>query len=208
MSITKTKRVMKKARNLLTHPKAKSAAIAMALMLIWSAVTMTSCDKKCYDPKDPKCDNYVPPVIDDTIPDNPVDTTPDNPIEPKCDKEEADLAAAQAEEARINGDFTINADSCLYCYGVELPESFLNGAYGGLPNIASEPYTKKDSVKVLTTRTNNILPGVSETNPHYITLNNVYRTGVNALTAWDLYVGAQATTQAAQTALTDCQNSR
>lgn len=88
---------MKKARNLLTHPKAKSAAIAMALMLIWSAVMMTSCDKKCYDPKDPKCENYVPPVIDDTIPDNPVDTTPDNPVDTTPD----DPVEPQKQDVRI-----------------------------------------------------------------------------------------------------------
>ncbi len=208
MSITKTKRVMKKARNLLTHPKAKSAAVAMALMLIWSAVMMTSCDKKCYDPKDPKCENYVPPVIDDTIPDNPVDTTPDNPVEPKCDKEEADLAAAQAEEARINGDFTINADSCIYYWAPQMPTNFVNGAYGDLPNVATEPYTKKDSVTVMTNRANSILSNIPESDPKFFVVHGISRTGDNALTAWDLYVGAQATTQAAQTALTDCQNSR
>jgi hypothetical protein len=135
-------------------------------------------------------------------------TTPDNPVEPKCDKEEADLAAAQAEEARINGDFTINADSCIYYWTPQMPESFLNGACGNLQNVGTPPYTKRDSVYVLTNWANGILPSISETHSKYLILQGVSRTGGNALTAWDLYVGAQATTQAAQTALTDCQNSR
>ncbi|HOR60559.1 MAG TPA: hypothetical protein PK124_04845, partial [Bacteroidales bacterium] len=151
---------------------------------------------------------YVPPVIDDTIPDNPVDTTPDNPVEPKCDKEEADLAAAQAEEARINGDFTINADSCIYYWAPQISTAFMEGSWNTLHNVGTPPYTKRDSVYVLTSRANATLPIVPETDSRYLALKSVSRTGGNALTAWDLYVGAQATTQAAQTALTDCQNSR
>ncbi len=205
MGITKTKQVMKKARNLLIQPMAITAALVLTFGVM---VMMTSCDKDCNDPKDPNCPNYVPPVIDDTIPDNPVDTTPDNPVEPKCDKEEADLAAAQAEEARINGDFTINADSCIYYWAPQTSTVFMESAWNNLHNVGTPPYTKRDSVHVLTSRANGILPIISETHPKYLELKAVSRTGGNALTAWDLYVGAQATTQAAQTALTDCQNSR
>ncbi|HOE38537.1 MAG TPA: hypothetical protein PLG05_04125 [Bacteroidales bacterium] len=189
---------------------AKSKAVVILALLIFAPIIITiSCDEKeCNDPTNPDCPNYVPPVIDDTIPDNPVDTTPDNPVEPKCDKEEADLAAAQAEEARINGDFTINADSCIYYWAPQISTAFMEGSWNTLHNVGTPPYTKRDSVYVLTSRANATLPIVPETDSRYLALKSVSRTGGNALTAWDLYVGAQATTQAAQTALTDCQNSR
>jgi len=200
MGITKNTKTMKK---LLANAKSK-AVVILALLIFAPIIITISCDEKeCNDPTNPDCPNYVPPVVDDTIPDNPVDTTPDNPAEPKCEKEEADLAAAQAEEARINGDFTINADSCIYYSAPQMPPAFVAASYADLPNIATEPYTKKDSVYVLNVRANNVLEGNRDDR-----VNGIIRTGGNALTAWDLYVGAQATTQAAQTALTDCQNSR
>ena len=101
---------MKKARNLLTHPKAKSAAVAMALVLTFGVMgMMTSCDKKCYDPKDPKCDNYVPPVIepctDSTNPDCP------NYVPPCDDYTNPDCPNYDPERVRIEG---LRADSTNY----------------------------------------------------------------------------------------------
>lgn len=150
---------------------------------------------------------FIVPIIMETSckKDDPEPVTP--PVTNTCETEQNNLNTAIASENSLNNTFNVNADSCMHYYGEQMPATFVNAAYGDLPYTATEPYTKKDSVKVMTNRANNILPNVPETDSKYLVLKGISRTGGNALTAWDSYVGAQTVTQAAQTAYTDCQNS-
>ena len=119
-----------------------------------------------------------------------------------CDYEKDNLDDAQAEETRLNNEFTVNADSCIHYYGEQMPAAFLDNAYGNLPNVATEPYTKRDSAYVLKSKADNVPLEYQDEK-----VKGIIRTGGNALTAWDEYSNAQIATQAAQTAYMDCQNS-
>jgi len=123
-----------------------------------------------------------------------------------CDYEKDNLDDAQAEETRLNNEFTVNADSCIHYYGEQMPAGFSTAAYNNLQNVGTAPYTKRDSVTVLTYAANDVLPVVPETDSKYPVLKGISRTGGNALTAWDAYLNAQIATQNAQTAYMDCQN--
>ncbi len=121
-----------------------------------------------------------------------------------CDFETNALNTAQNNETRINKDFNINADSCINYYGAQMPQAFLNTAYGNL----SANAIKADSVTAITGRANDVIPMVPETDPKYPVLQGISRTGGKALDSWDEYLNAQNNTENAQNALTKCENSK
>ena len=153
-----------------------------ALLLITPIVMATSCKK----------DDPEPPV-----------TPPTN----TCETEQNNLNTAIANENGFNNTFNVNADSCIHYWAPQMPASFVSNAYNNLQNVGTAPYTKRDSTRVLTEKTNSILPSIPETDPKYLVLKGISRTGGNALTAWDAYLSAKNATQVAQMEYTDCQNS-
>ena len=122
--------------------------------------------------------------------------------ESTCDYEKDNLDAAQTEETRINNEFNLNADSCIHYWAPQMPAAFLSTAYGNLQNIATPPYTKKDSVTTLNNYASAVPAQYQDEK-----VKGIIRTGGKALTAWDACLNAQTITQSAQTALTECQNS-
>lgn len=160
-------------RNLLVN---KKLTRLLLMMIMVPMVMATSCEK-----------------------DDPEPVTP--PVTNTCETEQNNLNTAIATENGLNNTFNVNADSCIHYYGDQMSATFLNNAYGDLPNVASEPYTKKDSVYVLNVKANNVPAQYQDD-----VIKGIIRTGGNALTAWDSYLNAQTATQAAQTAYTDCQN--
>lgn len=167
-------------KKLLTISKSNFARnLGLALVLIVPIICATSCKK-----------------------DDPEPVTP-----PTCEAEQNNLNTATATENGFNNTFNVNADSCIYFWASQMPASFVNNAYNNLQNVGTAPYTRRDSTQVLTEKTNSLLPSIPESDPKYLVLKGISRTGGNALTAWDAYLSAKNATQAAQTAYTDCQNS-
>lgn len=165
-------------KKLLTNSKSNVVRnLGLALLLITTIVMATSCKKD--DPE-------------------PTVTSPTN----TCETEQNNLNNAIASENGLNNTFNVNADSCIHYWAPQMPEAFLNAAYGNLPNIATPPYTTKDSVSTLNNYASAVPAQYQDEK-----VKGIIRTSGSALTAWDSYLNAQAVTQAAQTALTECQNS-
>ena len=165
-------------KKLLTNSKSNFARnLGLALVLIVPIIYATSCKKDDPDP-------ITPPVTN------------------TCETEQNDLNTAIATENGFNNTFNVNADSCIHYWAPQMPAAFLDAAYGNLPNIATPPYTTKDSVTVLNLKAGDVPEQYQDEK-----VKGIIRTGGNALTAWDAYLNAQTATQNAQTALTECQNS-
>lgn len=120
-----------------------------------------------------------------------------------CKYETANLKVAQKKEKDAQDRFNINADSCLYIYGAEMPEKVKYGIYA-----RRLPYgpTKKDSVEVLTVRINEILPLIEKTDPKYEILEAISKSGVKALLLWPEYEKALQGTKTAEESLFKCKN--
>lgn len=120
-----------------------------------------------------------------------------------CEYETDELNAAKTEETRLNDEFNANADSCLYNYGTQMPESWQNNAYGQL---AEDEHTREDSVRVMKGKANSIISVVPEEDPLYNAVHGILRTGEKALALYtDFIPVAKSTTQIKQNALNECQ---
>lgn len=117
-----------------------------------------------------------------------------------CETEKNNLLAAKTEENRINAEFNKMADSCVYYYAPQMPQTIVRNAYKDLEN-TRPPYNKLDSVRALVNRVGNISEQYK-----YDVMYGVIRTGTGSLRLWGEYQDAMSKTESARKAFVECRD--
>jgi hypothetical protein len=120
-----------------------------------------------------------------------------------CDNEKLNLEAAKNKEAQINKEFNKMADSCVYYYAPQMPQTIVRNAYNDLKENNRQPYTKLDSVRVLVNRVGNISEQYK-----YDVMYGAIRTGTGSLRLWGEYQDAMSKTESARKLFTECRDSQ